>query len=68
MSTWDIVVTDNSSSPDPKVARFVVRAAKKGEPVVIYGTGNTERQARQDAYEKMEASDNAQAKKEQAQP
>ena len=62
MSTWDIVVTDNSSSPDPKVARFVVRAAKKGKPVVIYGTGKTELEARQDAYQKMEASDKEQAK------
>lgn len=56
MSEWNIHVTNHGDNHEEKgVPRFVVRAKliKTGDPVVIYGVGDTELQARQDAKQKM---------------
>jgi hypothetical protein len=62
MITWEILTTDNSHNPDPKVARFVIRAIKKGEPVVFYGTGDTWLQAKHDLDKKITAHEEQQKK------
>jgi hypothetical protein len=53
LKLWDIHLTDKG--PDAERPRFVVRAIKKGTTFVIYGTGDSEIVARQDAYTKMMA-------------
>lgn len=62
MSEWNIHVTDHGEDHEKKgVPRFVVRAKliKTGDPIVVYGVGDTELVARQDAKCKMATKDKA---------
>jgi dsRNA-specific ribonuclease len=51
ITEWDITTTDHGEAASP---RFVVRCILMGTTKVIYGTGETEAQARQDAYKQMD--------------
>jgi hypothetical protein len=58
MSEWDIYVTDHGPE-HTQTPRFVVRAKRIGDAVIVYGTGSTELEARQDAYDQMTEKDQA---------
>lgn len=63
MSDWSIVVTDNgpdAERPPYVTFRFVARALKTDEPVVVYGYGDSELEARQDCYIQIEQQKKAQ--------
>lgn len=58
MPEWNIYITDHGEEHEQKgTPRFVVRARRIGDARIVYGVGDTERQARQDAYEQMEKQD-----------
>ena len=61
---WSIVVTDNgpdATRPPHETFRFVARAKNAQTGEIVYGRGDSEREARQDAYIQIE-----QARKEQS--
>lgn len=56
-NSWNIVITDNgpdATRPPHETFRFVARAKNTDEPVILYGHGDSELEARQDAYIQIE--------------
>lgn len=60
MSEWNIYITDHGEDHEKKkVPRFVVRAKRIGDCLIVYGVGDTELVARQNAKDKMDVKDKA---------